>query len=936
MSSSNAPLSRAERYAAAGTARPPGTDRPAGAGPVRAVRAEPPAQRFVQEEVVAFVERITQVSESWSVGTVYTDERKALKVVGSGLRDVEEGSEYTLFGQYKNHPKFGEQLDVTSAMPYVRPDRTSIVKFIVKSFKGVGPSTAEKFIDRRLAGVEDKGVALEEVRQQLLNAPWSLDFSDVTKRAKFRDEDEASPVLSYVHRDLATRLGGMPGMKDRILKLLASYLLDLNTDKKDTKRSLLDPQILQKCWASLVQDPYEPTVHVPGYGFATADAIGASVNIPRDAPVRLKALVAHALNFGCQRSGHTYLSDLQLKTAITMLDARVPSDDAIGYGLTAGMIIEDTAFGASRYYTPALHDAECELAKGIVNLLKDAKPLSKLSRDAAGEKVREVTARVVPQLKNGLDTSQVDALVNIMTSETRLHSLTAGPGCGKTQIMEVLSQVLGHLDFVFCGPTGKSAKVLSNRLAAYGIEASTIHSTLMGSQRGSFLHNKENPLEGDVMVVDESSMNDLEIAEAFVASVASGMHLIIMGDVKQLPSIAPGAFLRDLLQIPGADHNRLNKTHRNSGGILEVIEQVGNGTIDCVDREAVKFSHGLSEAVIGFPEIARKYVDAVSKYGFEHVALLMSMRAGEPSVPGWNTTYANATLRDLCNPGAEKVPGTRFHIGDRILIKDNMSVPLAPGYADPTKKKADAIKAAAAANKPATPKAGDLSENEEKDLNLVRVVNGDTGTILSYERDANNPKVLTPLNVRMKLDDGRVIDFPGNAFDQVQHSYAQTVHSGQGSEYKKVIVVATPGHPSFINQAMLFTGLSRARDALDINGEDHVLRKIAATPLPRRNSGLVERVELLRPTSAQRVTDARTTVAAAPAAGPVVAPSQGGAREVVQPMLRGRAAYTRATPTSSLRGSTPTAGAAPSRKPESSDEPVENSLRARWNMRNRA
>lgn len=881
----------------------------------------------MQEEVVAYVERITRVNDDWSVGSVYTDERASLKVVGSGLRDVEEGSEYTLFGQYKTHPKYGEQLEVTSALPYVRPDRPSIVKFIVKSFKGVGPTTAEKFIDRRLQEAADKGVALEEIRQQLLNAPWSLDFSDVTKKAKFRDEEEASPVLSYVHRDLATRLGAMPGMKDRVLKLLASYLLDLHTDKKNPKRSLLDPQILQKCWASLVQDPYQPTQDVPGYGFTTADIIGGSVNIPRDAPVRLKALVAYAVDQGCQRSGHTYLTRDHLRQSIAKVDARVPADDAIRYGLEAGMIIADEDFGETRYYTPKLHDAEVALARGLAGLLKEAKPLSKLSREAAADKVREVTAKVAPQLKDGLDPSQVEALVNIMTSETRLHTLTAGPGCGKTQLMEILSQVLAHKDFIFCGPTGKSAKVLSNRLNAYGIEANTIHSTLMGSERGSFRYNSENPLECDVVGVDESSMNDVEIAESVVAAIGAGTHVIFMGDTQQLPSIGPGAVLRDLLEIQGGDHNRLSKTHRNSGGILEVIEQVARGQLDCIDREAVKFSHGLPEADVGFPQIARKYVEAVSKYGFEHVALLMSLRTGDAAAPGWNATYANATLRDLCNPGAEKVPGTRLYVGDRILIKENVSIPLSPGYVQPTSAQPKVVEdeSKADASKPAASGRDDA----EDDTTQTRVVNGDTGTILSYERDPHNPKVLTPAFVRMKLDDGRVVDYPGNAMDQIQHSYAQTVHTAQGSEYKKVIVVATPGMPSFINRAMLFTGLSRARESLDINGEDHVLRKIAATPLPWRNSGLVDRVKALCPKET-----AQTDVPASQSR-PSVSVQQSTSPDAfaAAPVHRiVRVAYTRAntTPRVAPAQQVPVIRAEPD-----SDEASQSSLRARWNMRNR-
>jgi len=770
-----------------------------------------------QDSFVGILERLTSVNSEFSIGTAYSDERKSVRLVGSGLKDLVEGNEYTFAGSIKRHAKFGEQFDVVAAMPYVKPDRNSIVKYISKNFKGVGPTTADKFISRRLEGQPDQAQAqaLEDVRQQLLNAPWTLDFTGVTKKAKFKVNEEESPVGAYVHRDLATRLGGMPGTKDVVLKSLAQYLLSKlqggKKSEKDAQAVVLDPQIIQKCWASLVQDPYEPTRHVPGYGFVTADAIGASVNIPRDAPVRIKALVAHALDLGCQRGGHTFLKHGELVEALNKLDPRVPAGDSIQLGLQAEMIILDDEFGDLRYYVPRLHDAETDLAMSLAKMCSSAKPLSKLTAEQAQLRVQDTAKAISPSLNQGLDPSQADALVGILTSATRLHTLTAGPGCGKTQLMEVLSKVLEHKDFVFCGPTGRSAKILSNRLSAQGREANTIHSTLMGAGRGSFRFNAKNTLDGDVLVVDESSMNDVELAEAITAAANKNMHLVLLGDDEQLPSIAPGRFLKDVLDVREADHHRLTKTHRNSGGILDVLEQVRRGDVDCIDRPGVKFSHGLDDAAVGFALIAQKYISAVSKYGgYEHVALIMSMRAGEPYVPGWNTTYSNQVLRDLCNPHALKIPGTRFFVGDRIIIRENMNVPLA----------------------------GQEDEDE------VRVVNGDTGTITSFEKDARNPRSLMSKSIRIKLDDGRMVDLPGAGVSVLQHSYALTVHSAQGSEYRKVISVVTPGHSAFMNRAMIFTGWSRAREDLDINGSDHVIRKIVATPLPARNSSLVERVAL--------------------------------------------------------------------------------------------
>lgn len=822
-----APLSRAQRFGAGRVAAQASmvTSELPSSGQVPTLGG---TQSQQQHEIIGLLERVRKVNDSFSIGSVYSDERKQVNVVGAGLRDLIEGTEYVFRGRMKNHPTYGEQLEVMVALPHLRPDRKSIVKYIARSFKGVGPVTAENFIKHRLEGATDKAAALEEIRKQLLEAPWALDFGVVNKKAKFKGSEEPSAALAFVQRDLATRLGGMPGMREKVLQALAKYLLAIHeSDKSDDQAQRMDPQIVQKCWASLVQDPYEPTKAVPGYAFSTADAIGASVNIPRDAPVRLKALVAHALEQGCQRAGHCFLDRDQLGSTLQRLDPRAPVDAAIEYGLKAEMIVSEKAAGKDRFYPPKIHDAEVELATGLAELCRDSSPMSSKSREALAEQV-QTTAKAMG-LANGLDPSQVDALVGIMTSRCRVHTLTAGPGCGKTQLMEILAKVLEHKDFVFCGPTGKSAKVLTNRLAKLNLEANTIHSTLMGAGRGSFRYNASNKLDCDILVNDEASMNDVELAEAVVSAVDSNAHLIIMGDDQQLPSIGPGSFLRDLLAVKQADHHRLTKTHRNSGGLLDVINQVRAGTIDCQDRAAVKFSHGLGTAVAQFPEVAARYVNAVSKFGYENTVLLMAMRAGEANVADWNTTYANAVLRDLCNPHALKVPGTRFYVGDRIIVRDNIMLsPIGVSASSGSHQRRS------------TRRDSDDEGQGDDEEGMVRVVNGDTGTILSFDREEG--RSLGAKSLRLKLDDGRLVELPANSIEVLQHSYAMTVHSAQGSEYKKVIMVLTGGHSGFINQPMLLTGLSRAREELDVFAEDDVLRKTARTPLPHRQSALVERV----------------------------------------------------------------------------------------------
>lgn len=824
-------LSRSQRFAAvgmgvrrAGPVSVPGSPRPA---------AAPVADALPSETFVGVLERLA-LYNNWGVGSVWSEDRRTIKVTGQALVDLVEGAEYEFRGKtvVNSH---GEGFEVSAAAPYIQPNRASIVRFLVRNFKGVTELKAKKYIDSVTDGADVPGEALEEVRQQLLRAPWTLDLSQFAKKAEFRNSEEASPALAFVHRDFATKLIGFPGIRDNVLKSLAAYVLQAvaprEDDEDETKPAAvaLDPHLIDRCWAALIKDPYDPIRSVPGYAFGTADAIGGSVNIPRDAPVRLKALVLHALDEGCTRGGHTYLTAAQFRASIVAVDHRVPAEVAIHHGVEAGLITRDEEFGEQRFYTPDLLDAETSLAQRIKTMCEGDKPLVKASYEQVVNKIKAVTKEVAPHLKKGLDESQLAALAGILTSPKRLHTLTAGPGCGKTALMEILSAVLKSRDFVFCGPTGKSAKVLNSRLSHHGRSAATVHSTLMGGNRKDFEMNDANPLAGHVLVLDEGSMSDNDMADG-VLSAGCNMHIIILGDPDQLPSIAPGTFLKDLLALQGPDHHRLTTTHRNSGGILDVIEQVRGGTLDCVDREAVKFSHKLGEAKDEFPNVARQYIGAVSRHGFEHVVLLIPKRQGDPAVPDWNITYANAVLRDLCNREGEKIPGTaRMHVGDRIIIRANMAVPRAGSF--------DAARAG-----------HHEGDEDEQKAHEVRVVNGDTGSIVSFEQHqqkAGQPRQVGAKFVRLKLDDGRAVDFPGSAIEALQHSYALTVHSAQGSEYQHVIAVAPAASRGFNNRAMLFTGLSRARGMLEIHGEDGDLRNIAAMLPAKRNSALAQRVRRL-------------------------------------------------------------------------------------------
>jgi exodeoxyribonuclease V alpha subunit len=784
------------------------------AAPFSGRRVNTPAPQEDLIEVVGYLDKI-RVFGDWGIGDIWTEDRGSVKITGQMVKTLTEGSQYRLTGRIKRHPKYGDSIDVVTAAPHVRLDPRAIEKYMEANFEGIGPKSAKKMVKHAITNGGDAG--LENLRQQLLNAPWAIDWSPANREGTFKATSDETAV-DFVQRDLTMRLSGVQGMNSLVIGLLARWSFNCRMTDPEFEKTQ-DP--VADSWRILSRDPYAAIPMVNGLGFLLADAIGKMVNVPLDAPHRLSALVAHALKRGCEMEGHVYLRRDQLVESIRQVERTIDPNVAINHGLETNTIVLDDERGQPRYYTPELQDAEDRVAEAIAEMLGDRAPLLTA--------VNGLDDRIQAAFRQGkqnaasfsLDPSQVAAVRGALTSGSRIHVITGGPGCGKTSLVETEIKMLPGKTFHFGAPTGKASKVLSSRIAQTGNKASTVHSLLRGSE-GGWQVNREDPLDGDVLVIDESSMPSLDLYRAILDACNRNMHLILVGDHNQLQSIQPGRVLSDLLEVKGINHAHLTTVHRNGGGILEVVKEIESGKMTCKDHPDVYFSHGLGDAEDFFPVVMNAYMDAVARRGIENVILMMSRRQGEASQPGWNTTYANAVLRDLMNPGAEKIPGSsKMHVSDRIIIRENMSLKQKPQGSNPF-----------------------ADDEDEEEVRHESVVNGDTGQIMSFELHQGKGKgnQSGAAWLRIRLDDGRTIDYPGEALNKLDHSYAMTVHSCQGSEYQEVLAVLTPGAPTFINRSTLYTAASRPRLKMHFFAEDSVLRKIAATPAPRRNSALVEKI----------------------------------------------------------------------------------------------
>lgn len=754
-----------------------------------------------------------QMYRSWGRGEVLTDRGQSITIVGNGLEGLEQGGRYLLKGKFINHPRFGRQLDVMLATTDME-SHGALIRHIGKNFKGAGKVTSQRLIDLH----ESRGT-LDALRHQLTYSPSLVDFSEVTTRVITLIDDKDSNTSRIVNA-LSLEYGDL-GIPSQVMKKIASVLLAESLSKlavKDNTTSLADIDLVQVSSKILKANPYLFIDKVSGYTFNVADRIGRKIDFDRNDPLRLAALVGYALAKECEASGHSYLLERDLCAAINQIDRQVSPLVAIDTAREHGTsLVVDDDFGDLRYYAREIFVSESQVVDAIVfRMTHRFEPLAaKKGVLPSDDEINAIInqAQEIVREKKGfthyeLDPSQRSALLGILTSDAGIHTLTAGPGCGKTDIMEMLLTTLDLLEvshkYTFCAPVGKAAKVLGSRIGAWQ-SALTIHS-LLQYQGNAFNVNESNPLDTSMNLLDEGSMLGTPLGGALLSSLPASAHFISLGDVEQLSPIEPGEVLRSLLEFEDLDHHRLTKTHRNQGAIKSIVDSVKAGEWNPINDDMVQCLGELPEpSPNNMARLAHEVIESAHRYGgLEHVGVITPYRRGNVNEPGWNVTYLNGYLRERINPESDsspKVAGTSLRLNDRIIITENQNT-----------------------------------------LDDQRVVNGDTGVLTDVVFGTNENGQRALKEIVIQLDGGERVRMSGDAVDTISLAYAITTHAAQGSEYKAVYALCPDGHKSFMHRYMLITMLSRAREKLVVYGSDTTLAKIAQREPPARNCAIVERV----------------------------------------------------------------------------------------------
>ena len=755
------------------------------------------------------IERITYHNEEngYTVAQVAVDGRADMVPVIGNMLGVNIGEAVELTGAWMAHPQYGRQFKAESVRTVLPATVAGLEKYLGSGLiKGIGPVTAKRIV--RKFGLDTLQVIEEQPRRLGEVLGVGRKRIDLITRAWAEQQKIKEVMLFLQSHNVST------GLAVKIYKAYGDDAIAIVTD-----------------------DPYRLARDIFGIGFITADKIAREIGIAHDAPERVAAGVAYVLSEAADE-GHVYLPSTELvqragemlgvtpelvKEGIATLaeDAQVRVEDrgapaaskASGATTTPALLAEDRPVYLIPFYYGEV---------GVANRLRR---LAEASEDRLSAFQHfdwtQAFALLQNQSRVALTARQMEAIQAALTH--RVTVLTGGPGTGKTTTVRGiirLAEVAGART-VLASPTGRAAKRLSE---ASGQPAKTIHRLLevKPAEGFSFGRNEENPLEADLVVVHESSMLDLILTNNLLKAIPPGAHLLLVGDVDQLPSVGAGNVLCDVIEavegrkgerekgrevenvipspVPPLPHSvviRLDTIFRQPEGsyIITNAHRINQGQLPILDnRNAVDFFLFREEDPV---KAADLIVDVVQeriprKFGLksEEIQVLSPMHRGEVGVAALNARL-QATLNPP-GPGTleRQVGGRVFRLGDRVM---------------------------------------QIRNNYDKD-----VFNGDMGRITSVDLEEQ------VVNVRV---DDRAIAYDFLELDELVHAYAISIHKSQGSEFPAVVIPLLTTHYMMLQRNLLYTAVTRAQKLVVLVGSPRAIGiAVKADRAKERYSGLAERL----------------------------------------------------------------------------------------------
>lgn len=687
---------------------------------------------------------------------------KIFTVVGK-FPQVSSGLGLELQGDMVNNSKYGDQFNATDIKVLKPSNSIAIEKYLSSGIiKGIGAVTAKKIVDKfgsdTLAVIEYNPIRLAEING--ISTRKAVEIGENYLECRVMQE----AVMFLQSHGITTNMA---------LKIFKVYTH--NTVKQ------------------VQTNPYKLVEDIDGIGFATADAIAQKTGVDPMGEDRIKAGLLHNLKQASEKEGHTYVPENTLINSTIELLSFLPEDEARVKRVLEFMTVD----GSVKCFSHKDEDIVV-LSKLYYQELYISRKLCTLSQNVFDQKVDFSLAIEHYQKINkiSLNEDQTSAVKNSLKYGASL--ITGGPGTGKTTILKCILSILeqSNRKVLLCAPTGRASKRMSE---STGQDAKTIHRALeMMSVENSgniFHRNESNPIEADVVIIDEMSMVDVSLFYHLLKALKTTTRLIMVGDKDQLQSVGAGNVLRDMIESEKISTTFLKQIYRQDKDSLIIVNAhlINNGKMPTIDNSSKDFFY---ENEKDLDSASEKIVDLVStripnyfKIPTDRIQVLAPMRAGVCGIDN-----LNKKLQMVLNPYYKgiQINGdfNKYHIGDKVMQTVN-------NYEMQYKK---------------TGKYGETYEG-------TGVYNGDIGKIIDIAPNSYDTTI--------EFDDGKVCVYPKSDLNQITLAYAITIHKSQGSEFDAVVIPLVPGAPIIITRNLLYTAITRAKKVVVLIGpKQHLNRMI--------------------------------------------------------------------------------------------------------------
>ena len=725
------------------------------------------------ETITGFVEHIVYRNEEngYTVLNLASNEEDEITCVGV-FQMISEGESLELTGEYTVHPSYGPQFKVQQYSIKAPEDIASIERYLGSgAIKGVGAALAARIV-RKFK--EDTFRIIEEEPERL------AEIKGISER-------KAQEIAQQTEEKRELR---------QAMIFLQNYGISLSLAVKIYQTYQLD------MYRIIQENPYRMAEDVTGVGFKIADEIAHRVGIHLDSDFRIRSGIMYVLQ-QASLEGHTYLpEELLTRRACELLGVDASGvekhymDMAIDRKLILKQSEAEVQIYASTFYYMELN---------VAVMLRELNVKYDFSETAVEQRIRKIEQ--LSELE--LDEMQRTAVKEAVRSG--LLVITGGPGTGKTTTINTIIQYFESegMDIALAAPTGRAAKRMSETT---GYEAKTIHRLLELSggmdEHAGFERNEQNPLETDVIIIDEMSMVDITLMHNLLKAVVAGTRLILVGDVNQLPSVGPGCVLKDIIDSHACNVVRLNRIFRQASesDIIVNAHKINRGepvSLDNKSRDFFFLKRYDANVIISIciQLIRQKLPKYVNASPFD-IQVLTPMRKGLLGVERLNTI-----LQQYLNPPdgkkAEREHGqTIFRVGDKVMqIKNNYQAEweIRSRYNIPIEKGLGVFNG---------------------DMGIVREINSFSYTL--------------------------TVEYAFKELDQLDLAYAITIHKSQGSEYPAVIIPLLTGPRMLMNRNLLYTAVTRARKCVTLVGDEKAFYNMEANVNEqKRYSGLRDRLEEL-------------------------------------------------------------------------------------------